>query len=58
MSLQTVTGKIDSIVWAVVLVVSGILWAVAGFPRVIEVVLGCLAVAGVWWLISRSQNEK
>jgi hypothetical protein len=59
MSLQTVTDKIDGILWAVVLVISGGLWAVAGFPHFTEivVVLGLfIACIIVWWMTSRSQE--
>jgi hypothetical protein len=62
MSLETVTGKIDGILWAVALVISGGLWAVAGFPRFTEVVVfGGLFIACIiihWWMTSRPQNEK
>ena len=48
MSLETVTGKIDGILWAVVLAISGILWAVAGFPLSTEVIVfGCIVIACV-----------
>jgi nicotinamide riboside transporter PnuC len=56
MSLETVTGKIDGILWAVVLVISGILWAVAGFPLSAEVIVfGCIVIACVviWWMVEK-----
>jgi type IV secretory pathway VirB2 component (pilin) len=60
MSLETVTGKIDGILQVVVLVISGGLWAAAGFPRLTEVVgFGGLFIASlfIWWLTSRSHKE-
>ena len=61
MSLETVTGKIDGILQVAVLAISGVLWAVAGFPYLTEVVvfgglIACLCLF-IWWLTSRPQKE-
>jgi hypothetical protein len=60
MSLKTVTGKIDNILHAAVLAVCSIIWAVAGFPYLTEVlVFGSLIIAGslTLWLTSRPQKK-
>jgi hypothetical protein len=60
MSLEKVTGKIDGILQLAVLVISGVLWAVAGFPHVTEIVeFGGLIITCffIWWLTSRPQKK-
>ena len=60
MSLKAVTEKIDGILFAVALVISGGLWAAAGFPQLAEVVVfGGLVIAClfIWWLTTRSHKE-
>jgi nicotinamide riboside transporter PnuC len=60
MSLETTTDKIDGILWAVVLIVSGVLWAVAGFPYLTEVVIFVgLVITGLFilWLTDRPQRK-
>jgi hypothetical protein len=58
--METVTGKIDGILQVAVLAISGVLWAVAGFPYLTEVVVfGGLVITClfIWWLTSRPQKE-
>jgi ABC-type enterochelin transport system permease subunit len=60
MSLKTVTEKIDVILHVGVLALCGIIWAVVGFPYLMEVVVAAgLITAGflIWWLISRRQKK-
>lgn len=59
MSLQTVTEKIDRILWLVGLIIAGGLWAVAGFPYLTTVaVVGSIFVAftcALWWTSKRGK---
>lgn len=60
MSLETVTGKIDGILQVAVLVISAVLWVVAGFPYLTEVIVfGGLVVTCffIWWLTSRPHKK-
>jgi hypothetical protein len=60
MSLRTVTEKIDDVLGVAVVVISGGLWAVAGFPHLMDVLaFGGLVIAClfIWWLTSRPQKE-
>jgi hypothetical protein len=60
MSLQSVTAKIDSILWIAVMVICAGVWVFSGFPHLKEVVGfgGLMAVCGIlWWLVSR-RGEK
>ena len=60
MSLKTMTEKIDGILFAAVLVISGGIWAVTGFSHLTEVVVfGGLVIIClfIWWLTSRSHKE-
>lgn len=54
MSLRTATEKLHGIIEALALIVSFGVWAVYGFPHVMElVVFGCLAgvcIGAYWWM--------
>jgi hypothetical protein len=60
MSLEAVTRKIDGIISAVVLVVSGILWATAGFPHLMAVIaivsLVVICFSGYMWMTPETKK--
>jgi hypothetical protein len=57
MSLRSVTDKIDNIIFGVVAIVCLSIWAVLGFPFVIEIAAAAILVAAVFfflvWMESR-----
>ena len=59
MSLRTVTERIDNIIFAVVAILSLLIWAILGFPLVFELLMTVVTVIALYfairWMESRHQ---
>ena len=57
MSLRSVTAKIDNVIFAAFVAICLLIWAVLGFPLVIEIAMTAASVVVIFFFVSWMESR-